>query len=149
MGATTTFEDISKKIITYFGANWTTTSVQYPNTDLLDPSSLEYFVVFNIVKFPSRRLCITGNDDTGLIHTGEVVVNLYRRVGKGIGQLQQYVDDICDLFRYYAIEWDSKKIQFFVPIVNEIGHAGRSVLGESTIYNWWQVNISIRWEYLT
>lgn len=149
MGATTTFEDISKKIIAYFGVNWTATSVQYPNTDLLDPSSLEYFAVFNVVKFPSRRLCITGSNDTGLIHTGEAVINLYRRLGKGVGQLQQYVDDACDLFRYHAIEWDSKKIQFFVPIVNEIGTIGQTVMGVPTPTNWWQVNISTRWEYLT
>lgn len=149
MGTTTTFEDINKKIIAYFGANWTSTGVQYPNTDLLDPSTLEYFVSLDIVPFLSRRLCITGNDDTGLIHIGEVVLNLYRRLGKGVGQLNQYVDDLCDLFRYHKIEWDNKKIQFFVPVINELGNVGKVMLGQSTSYSWWQIDISIRWEYLT
>ena len=149
MSATTTFENITKKITNYLGSNWTATSIQYPNTDLIDISSLNYFISLNIVPFPSRRLCITGDADTGLQYKGQIVIGLYRRIGKGTGGLNQYVDDICDLFRYYSLTWGSEKIQFYLPSVNEIGNVGDVMLGKSTSSDWYQINVSIPWEYLT
>ena len=134
----TTYEDIQKQILDYISDNWTETSVQYPNVHL-DVSGLESWIQVNIVPFIANRLLITGSSTNGVIHKGQLVINVFRLANKGTKTAMQYVDDIIDLFREYQMTISGNyKLQFYVPEVDIVGPSG----------NYWQVTVSIPWEFL-
>lgn len=136
----TIWEDIEKTIIAYFGENWTSTQIQYPNT-IRDMSAYGSWVSINIVSIMADRLTITGSTSTGILYKGEVIVNVYRGFNKGTGTVKQYIDDIINLFRYVQLTIDGgNTIQFSIPQHYVIGMSMDNVL--------WQETISIPFECL-
>lgn len=136
----TIWEDIEKTIIAYFGENWTSTQIQYPNT-IRDMSAYGSWVSINIVSIMADRITITGSTSTGILYKGEVIVNVYRGLNKGTGTVKQYIDDIINLFRYVQLTIDGgNTIQFSIPQHYVIGMSMDNVL--------WQETISIPFECL-
>jgi len=134
------WHDIEKTIISYFGNNWVSTEIQYPNT-VKDMASYGVWVSINVIPLAANRLTITGNNDTGIMYIGDVVMNIFRDLNKGTGVLKQHVDNIINLFRYKTLTIEGEKIiQFKIP-----QHYVLGMCMEGTL---WQESISISFECL-
>lgn len=132
------WQDIEKAIINYVASNWTSTSIQYPNT-IRDMSSVEFYISLQINPTTQEKLTITGSADTGIMYKGHVIFTFNRALNKGTGLLKQYIDDINDLFRYYTLSLDDlSTIQFYVPQLRQIGK----------VDNRWEEQVVIPFEYL-
>jgi hypothetical protein len=131
------YNDLYKAIINFIASNWTTTTVVYPNDDGKSITNKKYYLEVHIVPFPTIRRVMTATTNTGLYYTGQVVLNLYRRKGTGVGKSTEYVDTLCDLFRYANIVVGSSSVNFLVPEVTDMGPQDK----------WYQINISIPYEY--
>lgn len=135
--ATTVFEKIEKAVTDRVKDNWTATQVQYPNT-VRDMSGESTWISLAIVHTSAERQTMTGNDDTGHIYKGRVLLNVHRLSGKGTGVLKGYEDDLRDLFRYVRLTLIGGFLQFFVPEVIVAGLNGQ----------WWIETVSVPFEYM-
>lgn len=137
--STTVFEAIEKAVTNRVKDNWTATAIQYPNT-VKDMSGEASWMSVDVVHTMAQRLTITGNDDTGLLYRGQVVLNIYRLSGKGTATIKSLVDDAGDLFRYVRLSVSGgNTLQFYVPNVAVLGLRGQ----------WWQETVTVPFEYLT
>ena len=114
------YKSIEAKIISYFSTNWTYTSVQYPNVTF-DPNNLNSWAQIHIIPISRRRLCLGGNNDTGQLTKGTLVVNLFTRQGTGTGVIKDLVTHAMDLFNYAEIVIDSGETIHFEEARSESG----------------------------
>jgi len=106
------YKSLESKIISYFSSNWSYTSVQYPNVTF-DPNNLSSWAQIHIIPISRRRLCLGGNNDTGQLTKGTLVVNLFTRQGTGTGVIKDLVTNAITLFNYVEITISTgEKIEF-------------------------------------
>lgn len=113
---------IEKAITEYFDTNWTTTSIQWPNTNL-NTNSLSAFVQLTIVPTDKYHLILGDPTSDALIHErGLVNINIFVKPNTGSGVSQGYASTIMDLFHYTELTIDTgESLQFGVARVAQNG----------------------------
>jgi len=111
---------IETEIITgisqYLVANYTTTSIQHPNTEL-DTNSLDRYIAWYVLPVLSKQMRIGCSFANGEGQTNNYLLDIQIFINKGIGM--GYVAEICDtlktILNQKTIITTNYRIEFLVP----------------------------------